>query len=384
MEFALTEDQLLLQQTLRQFAREKLLPNYPRWDRGEQIGRAEIKEVAALGIFGLRVPEKFGGQEASYVTCGLMTEELSRGDFNYSLFIQLGLIASELLAGYAHPQVQAEWLPRHAAGDAIIAFGLTEPSVGSDAANISTRAVKLGDDYVITGEKASITFAGYADACVVFARTGDQGAHGVSAFLVPLDAPGVSRQVYKSPGERLTQRGSLFFDGVHIPARNRLGDESRGFYQAMIAFDFNRAIIALACIGAAQQSVEETIEYTKGRHVFGKPLAKFEGVAFQVAEYLTLLEAARLVAYKCLWLKDQGQKHTKESAMAKWLGPKVSAEAIHACIILHGHYGYNMDAPLEQRWRDVVGLEIGDGTPEMMKGIVAREAFGREYTAYRE
>jgi len=384
MEFAFTEDQLLLQQTLRQFAKEKLLPNYARWDRGEKIGRGEIKAAAALGIFGLRVPEEFGGQNADYVTCGLMTEELSRGDFNYSLYIQLGLIASELLAGYAPPEVQAEWLPRHAAGEAVIAFGLTEPTAGSDAANITTRAVKMGDDYVITGEKASITFAGYADACIVFARTGDQGARGISAFLVPLEAPGVTRQVYKTPGERLTQRGSLFFDGVRIPARNRLGDESGGFYQAMVAFDFNRAIIALACIGAAQQSIEDTIEYTKGRQVFGKPLAKFEGVAFQVAEYLTLLEAARLVSYKCLWLKDQGLKHTKEAAMAKWMGPKVSAEAIHACIILHGHYGYNMDSPLEQRWRDVVGLEIGDGTPEIMKGIVAREAFGREYTAYRD
>lgn len=384
MEFAFTEDQLLLQQTLRQFAKDKLLPSYARWDRGEQISREEIKEAAALGIFGLRVPEQFGGQEADYVTCGLMTEELSRGDFNYSLYIQLGLIASELLAGYARPEVQAEWLPRHAAGEAIIAFGLTEPSAGSDAANITTRAVKIGDDYVISGEKASITFAGYADACLVFARTGGQGARGISAFLVPLDAPGVSRQVYKTPGERLTQRGSLFFDGVRIPARNRLGDESGGFYQAMVAFDFNRAIIALACIGAAQQSVEETIEYTKGRQVFGKPLAKYEGVAFQVAEYLTLLEAARLVSYKCLWLKDQGLKHTKEAAMAKWFGPKTSAEAIHACIILHGHYGYNMDSPLEQRWRDVVGLEIGDGTPEIMKGIVAREAYGREYTSYRD
>lgn len=384
MEFAFTEDQLLLQKTLRQFAKDKLLPSYARWDRGEKISRIELREAAALGIFGLRVPEKFGGQEADYVTCGVMTEELSRGDFNYSLLIQLGLIASELLAAYAHPDVQAEWLPRHAAGEAVIAFGLTEPSAGSDAANIVTRATKMGDDYLITGEKASITFAGYADACIVFARTGDQGARGVSAFLVPLDEPGISRQVYKSPGERLTQRGSLFFDGVRIPARNRLGDESKGFYQAMLAFDFNRAIIALACIGAAQQSVEDTIEYTKGRHVFGKPLAKFEGVAFQVAEYLTLLEAARLIAYKCLWLKDRGLRHTKEAAMAKWLGPKVAAEAIHACIILHGHYGYNMDSPLEQRWRDVVGLEIGDGTPEIMKGIVAREAFGREYTAYRE
>ena len=202
--------------------------------------------------------------------------------------------------------------------------------------------------------------------------------------MVPLDSPGVSRQVYKSPGERLTQRGSLFFDGVQVPARNRVGDESRGFQQAMVAFDFNRAIIGLACIGAAQQSLDETIEYTKGRTVFDKPLAKFEGVAFQIAEHLSLLEAARLVSYKCLWLKDQGRKHTKEAAMAKWMGPKFSAEAIHTCIILHGHYGYSMDAPLEQRWRDVLGLEIGDGTPEIMKGIVAREAFGREYTAYRD
>lgn len=383
MDFTFTEDQLLLQQTLRQYAKEKLLPNYARWDRGETISRDELREAAKLGIFGLRVPTKFGGQEADYVTCGIMTEELSRGDFNYSLYIQLGLIASELLASFAHPEVQAEWLPRHVAGE-VIAFGLTEPSAGSDAANITTRAVKTGDDYVITGEKASITFAGYADACIVFARTGEQGARGISAFLVPLDVPGVTRQVYKTPGERLTQRGSLFFDGVRVPARNRVGGESGGFAQAMIAFDFNRAIIGLACVGAAQQSLEDTIAYTKGRHVFGKPLAKFEGVSFQVAEYLTLVESARLISYKCLWLKDQGLKHTKEAAMAKWLGPKVSAEAIHACIILHGHYGYNMDSPLEQRWRDVVGLEIGDGTPEIMKGVIAREAFGREYTSYRD
>ena len=383
MEFTFSEEQRLLQDSLRQYAKEKLLPKYAHWDAGHTISREELREAAELGIFGLRVPEKFGGQEVDYVTCGLMTEELSRGDFNYSLYIQLGLIASELLADYAHPEVQAEWLTRHAKGDAVIAFGLTEPSAGSDAANITTRAQKMGDDYVISGEKASITFAGYADACIVFARTGEPGAHGLSAFLVPLDSPGVSRQVYRSPGERLTQRGSLFFDGVRVPARNRVGDESRGFQQAMVAFDFNRAIIGLACVGAAQQSLDETIAYTKGRIVFGKPLATFEGVAFQIAEHLSLLEAARLVSYKCLWLKDQGRKHTTEAAMAKWMGPKFSAEAIHACIILHGHYGYSMDAPLEQRWRDVLGLEIGDGTPEIMKGIVAREAFGREYTAYR-
>ena len=383
MDFTFSEDQVLLQQTLRQYAKDKLMPNYARWDRGETIPRALIKEVAELGVFGLRVPERFGGLMADYVTCGLMSEELSRGDFNYSLYVQLGLIASELLTDFAAPEVQAEWLPRHATGDAVIAFGLTEPGAGSDAARIVTRAERVGDDYVISGEKASITFAGYADACIVFARTGAEGARGISAFLVPLDAPGVTRQPYFAAGERLTQRGSLFFDGVRVPARNRMGAEGKGFYQAMIAFDFNRAVIALACIGAAQQSLDETIDYTKGREVFGKPLATFEGVAFQVAEHLTLLESVRVLAYKCLWLKDRGQKHTKEAAMVKWLGPKAAADAIHACMVLHGHYGYNMESPLEQRWRDVVGLEIGDGTPEIMKGIVAREAFGREYTSYR-
>jgi cyclohexanecarboxyl-CoA dehydrogenase len=383
MEFALPEEQQLLQHTVRQFALEKLLPNYGRWDRGERFEKTILKDVADLGLLGLRIPERFGGQNLDFVTCGMLNEEVARGDFNYTLFLQISTIIAELLVAYAAPEVQAEWLPHMATGDAVVAIALTEPVAGSDAGNIATRAARIGDDYVLTGEKASITFAGLADAAIIMARTGDQGARGISAFLVPLDAPGVSRQIYQNVGVRLTQRGSLFLDGVRIPTRYRIGDESSGFSQAMIAFDFNRALIALACIGAAQQSLDETITYTKGRQVFGKPLATFEGVAFQVAEHLALLESARLVAYKCLWLKDHGQKHTKEAAMTKWLGPKTAAEAIHACIILHGHYGYSMDSPLDQRWRDVVGFEIGDGVPEIMKGVIAREAFGKEYTAYR-
>lgn len=383
MDFSLTEEQHLLQQTVRQFAVANLLPHYARWDRGERFDTSALKELAALGVLGLRVPETFGGYNVDFVTCGLLNEEIARGDFNYTLFLQLEAIIAELLVAFASPEVQAEWLPRLPTGDAIIAIALTEPGAGSDAGNIAMRATKSGDDYVLTGEKASITFAGLADAAIVMARTSGHGARGISAFLVPLDAAGISRQVYASTGSRLTQRGSLFFDEVRIPARYRIGDESSGFYQAMIAFDFNRALIALACIGAAQQSLDETIAYTKGREVFGKPLATFEGVAFQVAEYLTLLESARLLAYKCLWLKDHGHRHTQEAAMAKWLGPKTAAEAIHACMILHGHYGYSMESPLEQRWRDVVGFEIGDGVPEIMKGVIAREAFGKAYTAYR-
>lgn len=383
MEFAFTEEQLLLQKTLRQYARSELLPNYHRWDRGESFPREKIVELGRLGLLGLRVPERHGGQDAPFVTCGIASEEIARGDFNYGSFIQLTCIPAELLRHRAAPEVQEEWLPPLVRGEAVIAFALTEPAVGSDAANLTTRAIRQGEEYVVTGEKASITFAGYADASIVFARTGESGPGGISAFLVPLDRPGVARQVYQSPGERLTARGSLFFDGVRIPARFRLGEEREGFQGAMVSFDFNRAFIALSAIGTALQSLEETVEYTKTRHAFDRPLARFEGVAFQVADYLTLLEGARLIAYKCLWLKDQGLPHTKESAMSKWLGPKVAVEAIHACLILHGHYGYNLESPLEQRLRDVIGLEIGDGTPEIMKGIVAREVYGREFTAYR-
>jgi cyclohexanecarboxyl-CoA dehydrogenase len=383
MEFSLTEEQQLLQHTVRQFAVANLLPQYARWDRGDAFDRAALKELATLGVLGLRVSEAFGGHNLDFVTCGLINEEVARGDFNYTLFLQLDAMIAELLVAFASPEVQAEWLPRLPAGDVIIAIALTEPNAGSDAGNIAMRATKNGDDYVLTGEKASITFAGLADAAIVMARTSAHGARGISAFLVPLEAAGITRQVYASTGARLTQRGSLFFDEARVPARYRIGEEGSGFYQAMIAFDFNRALIALACVGAAQQSLDETIAYTQGREVFGKPLATFEGVAFQVAEYLTLLESARLLAYKCLWRKDHGQPHTQEAAMAKWLGPKTAAEAIHACLILHGHYGYNQESPLEQRWRDVVGFEIGDGVPEIMKGVIAREAFGKAYTAYR-
>jgi len=151
----------------------------------------------------------------------------------------------------------------------------------------------------------------------------------------------------------------------------------------MTAFDYNRAVIALACVGAARQSLDETIEYAKQRHTFGKPIAMREGVSFQIAEHLTMLSAARLLAYQCLALRDQGRPHTREAAMAKWLGPKASAEAIHAAIVLHGWMGYDQELPHEQRLRDVIGLEIGDGTPEIMKAIIARETFGREFSSYK-
>jgi cyclohexanecarboxyl-CoA dehydrogenase len=381
MEFTLSEEDQLLQQTCRQYAIEQLLPDYGRW-KEEPFPRERVRDLGDLGVLGIRVSPEHGGAGGNYVSLGVAAEELSRGDFNVSYFLQLGTISTALLAG-ADEELQADWLPRVASGDAVLSFGLTEPGVGSDAANLTAAAQRDGGDWVVNGEKASITFAGQADACIVFARTGGPGPRGISTIFVPLDAPGVSRQVYASAGGHLSQRGSLFFDDVRVPARFQIGEEGMGFVHAMTAFDFNRALIALSCIGCALQSLDETIEYAKQREAFGKPIAKHEGVAFPIAEHLALLHASRLVGYETLALADRGERHTSEAAMAKWLGPKQAAEAIHACILLHGWSGYGTDLPFEQRLRDVIGLEIGDGTPEIMKAVIAREAFGRAFSSYR-
>lgn len=378
----LDDDERLLQQTLRTYALDRLLPDVARW-KAEPFPRERMRELAELGVMGMCLPTEYGGGGATLRMLGIAAEELSRGDFNISYFLQLQTIGARLVLASGDEVLCREYIPAIAAGERLMSFALTEPGVGSDAAQLTGSARRDGGDWIVRGEKASISFAGNADACVVFARTGGAGAAGISMLLVPLDAPGVTRQVYSSAGSHLTQRGSLFFDDVRIPARHQLGAEGAGFVAAMGAFDFNRAIIALACVGAAQQSVEETMRYATERHTFGKPLARHEGVAFQLAEHLSLLHAARLVAYQVLELADAGRPHTVQAAMAKWLGPKYGVEAIHACMLLHGWSGYGLDLPYAQRLADVMGLEIGDGTPEIMKAIIARDTIGREFAAYR-
>ncbi len=381
MDFSFNEEQQLLQETARRYGLTRLAPEAPRW-RTETFAPEMLEELGDLGVLGMRIPAEYGGSEASYVTMGIAAEELARGDFNVSYFLQLSAISAKLLTN-ADEQIKQQWLPAIAAGQSTVAFALTEPSVGSDAANLSCTARKDGSDWVINGEKSSITFGGSAQGCVVFCRTGGPGARGISMVFVPLDRPGVNRTKYASAGGHLSERGSLFFDDVRVPADHQIGEEGTGFIGAMEAFDFNRAIIALAAIGTASQSLDETIEYTKHRETFGKPLATREGVAFQIAEHLALLHATRLLSYEVLARADAGLPHTAEAAMCKWLGPKQSVEAIHACLLLHGWTGYGTDLPFVQRLNDVMGLEIGDGTPEIMKAIIAREAFGRGFNSYK-
>jgi cyclohexanecarboxyl-CoA dehydrogenase len=223
----------------------------------------------------------------------------------------------------------------------------------------------------------------FAHVVMLFARTDTTTkARGVTAFAVPLDAPGVSRSQLRDLGSRSIGRAVLSFDHVRIPASHRLGEEGTGFYQVMRGFDFNRVFIALACLGSAQASLEETMGYVKERKAFGKPIAQFEGVSFPIAEAATYIDAARWMSYRALWLADHGRPYTKEAAMAKWWGPKLAVETIHQCLLFHGHYGYTDELPFEQRMRDVIGLEIGDGAAEVMKMVVARELLGRESLPY--
>ena len=383
VDFAFTEAQQEFARIVRAFALQELAPKYAYWDRTGEFPGEQWRKMGQIGITGICIPETYGGQAADCVTVGIAAEEVARGDFNCGYALIENCLNGEILT-HAQEAVKQKWLTGMARGDHIVAIAVTESRGGSDAAGLQTRARRHGDEYILSGEKSGISMIIPADAVMVFAKTDmAAGARGVSAFLVPTDLPGVSRTPLRDMGERAIQRGSLFLDDVRVPRDYLIGEEGEGFYLVMNAFDYSRVIIALMCIGAAEQSLEETIDYVKKREAFGRPLAKFEGVSFPVAEHATMLEAARWLCYRTLWLRDHGLPHSKEAAMVKWWGPKVAVDAIHDCLLLHGHYGYTQDLPLEQRLRDVIGLEIGDGTAQVSKIVIVRELFGREFLPYR-
>jgi cyclohexanecarboxyl-CoA dehydrogenase len=383
MDLAFSPEQDELVRALRQFARRELAPRSAHWDRTGEFPWGAWRRMGELGLLGLRIPEAYGGQSADFLTFGIAMEEIGRGDFSCTYGIQLAGLAGEILGRSGGEEIKSRWLPPTASGEAVVALALTEPGAGSDAANLACRAERDGDGYVITGEKSGISLGMAAQAAIVFARTDPAGrARGVTAFLVPLDLPGVSRSPLRDMGTRAIGRAVLAFDHVRVPASHRLGEEGTGFYQVMQGFDYNRIGIALACLGVAQQSVEETMAYVKERKAFGHAIARFQGVSFPIAEAATHLEACRWLCYRALWLADHGRPHTKESAMTKWWGPRLAVDTIHQCLLLHGHYGYTDELPFEQRMRDVIGLEIGDGASEVMKMVVARELMGRESLPY--
>lgn len=374
----LGEELVALGDQVRRFATDRIAPGFVERDRTRVLDRAIMKQMGEMGFIAPELPEEFGGLGTGCLAAGVVHEEVARADLSISMINLLGSLNGQILAQHGTPDVVRPWLARLTAGQALVAIALTEPRGGSDAANLRLRIERDGGDYILNGEKTSISAADQADAAIVFGRTGavESGAQGITAILVPMDLPGVARSRFDCHGQRAIGRGSLFFENVRVPVSHRLGGENAGFVQVMQGFDFSRALIGLQVLAVARVALEETWEHVVERQAFGKPLSAFQGVSHPLAELETQIEAARLLCLQALWLKDHGAPHSAEAAMCKWWAPKLTYEAIHQCLLTFGHGGYDR-GPMEQRLRDVLGFQIGDGTAQIMKTIVARARAGR-------
>jgi len=383
MDFEFSEEDIALSEMVRKFTEKELAPYYSKWDAEGIFPRHLNKMMGELGLIGMTISPEKGGMGASHVSEGLVTEETSRGDcsLTMSTFI-VGHLAA-VLYEYGNDTIVKKFVEPFIEGDSVPAFCLTEPGSGTDAVAMRTTAVKKGASYILNGEKSGITSMMDADVALVFAKTdAARGAKGVSCFVVPTDLPGITRQSYEDMGCRAIARGSIFMDNVEIPEEYLVGEEGAGFIMGMEGFDVSRILLSLEAIAPAMVSVEETIKYTKERNAFGRPIATFEGVSFPIIEHLTLLESVRLLCYKGLWMRDKGMKTAMIAAMIKGMAPRVATNAIRDCLVLHGHYGYTKEFPFEQRLRDVMAIEIADGTSQVSKLVVQREVFGRDYLAY--
>jgi len=384
LDYTPNEQQEAFREAAQRFATEKLAPHYQKRATQHRLDRAMLAEMGSLGLIGVDIPEAYGGLGESSVTAGLIIEQIAYADFNASYVQLLASLMGGMVAQHATPDVAKEWLPKVTRGEAIIGLGLTEPRGGSDAANLILRAEKSGNGYRLNGEKTSMSCADQCDAAVIFARTGkvEDGARGVSAFFVDLNQKGITRTHFDDIGTKPVGRGSVFFDDVYVPAECLMAEENKGFSKIMTGFDYSRALIGLECIGPAQASVDEAWQYSRERTAFERPIAQFQGVSFPLAEAETQLTMMRQLCFYTLSLRDRRLPHTAEAAMCKWYVPKTACDIIHQCLLTHGHYGYTTDLPFHQRYLDVMGLQIGDGTAQIQKLVIAREKVGRVAVQY--
>ena len=375
----ITEDLEFLAETAEKFAQKYVAPGFLERDQSRVFDRDLVKKMGEMGFIAPELPEQYGGQGMGRLAAGIIHEAIAKADLSFSYINLLASLNGQILAEHGQPEVVEPWLKKLTAGEAIFSIALTEPRGGSDAANLRLKIERDGDEYVINGEKTSISAADQADASVVFGRTGsnESGAYGVTALLVPMNLPGISTTRFDCHGQRAIGRGSIFFDNVRVPVNHRLGDENKGFVQVMQGFDFSRALIGLQVLAVARVSLDEAWEYAAQREAFGQPLTAFQGVSHPLAEYETQVEAARLLCLQTLWLKDNHLPHTSEAGMCKWWGPKLAYDVIHQCLLTFGHAGYDRGV-MEQRMRDVLGFQIGDGTAQIMKTIIARHKAGRK------
>ena len=371
----LTPDQDMIREAVRAFAQEQLWPHAARWDREHVFPREAHQGLAALGAYGICVPETYGGAQLDYVSLALVLEEVAAGDGGTSTAISVtNCPVNAILMRYGSEAQKRRWLTPLARGEMLGAFCLTEPHVGSDASALRTSAVRQGDDYVINGVKQFITSGQNGQVAIVIAVT-DKGAgkKGMSAFLVPTDTPGyVVARLEDKVGQRSSDTAQINFDQCRIPAENRIGEEGEGYRIALSALEGGRIGIAAQSVGMARSAYEAALAYAKERQSFGTAIFNHQAVGFRLADCATQLEAARQLVWHAASLRDADRPCLKEAAMAKLFASEIAEQVCSAAIQTLGGYGYVSDFPVERIWRDVRVCQIYEGTSDVQKIIIQR------------
>ncbi len=374
MDFNLNEDQQAFADVAAQFARQALAPYAAQWDKDHTFPVDTLRQAGELGFCGLYTPEEDGGLGLSRLDASIIFEQLAMGCTATTAMLTIHNMATWMLASYGQASVKETWLPDLVSGNKLASYCLTEPGAGSDAASLTTKAERQGDQYVLSGSKVFISGAGSTDLLIVMARTANNGAKGISAFAVPADAAGIS---YGKPEEKMGWNAQptrmITFDNVSIPASHLLGEEGQGFTFAMKGLDGGRINIATCSIGTAQQALNTARDYMHERQQFGKPLAAFQALQFKLADMATELVAARqLVRLAAFKLDERDPQATAYCAMAKRFATDVGFTVCNEALQIHGGYGYIKEYPLERHVRDVRVHQILEGTNEIMRLIISR------------
>ncbi|MCC7267403.1 MAG: isobutyryl-CoA dehydrogenase [Caulobacteraceae bacterium] len=377
MDFGLSEDQRAIQGVAEAFAAAELAPHAARWDAEAHFPVDVLRKAAELGFAGIYVREDVGGSGLGRRDAALIFEALSYGDVSTAAFLSIHNMASWMIDRFGSDELRQRYLPRLATMELIASYCLTEPGAGSDAANLSTRAVRDGDHYVLNGAKAFISGGGVSDVYVVMARTGEGGAKGVSTFVVEKGTPGLSFGAQeRKMGWASQPTAQVNFDDCRVPAANRVGEEGEGFRIAMSGLDGGRLNIAACSLGGAGLALDTARAYMETRRQFGRALKDFQALQFKLADMATELEAARLMVWRGAAAMDAGDPQaTRLCAMAKRFATDAGFEVANQALQLHGGYGYLKDYPLERIVRDLRVHQILEGTNEIMRVIIAREMF---------
>jgi len=374
MDFELSEQQRAFQATARAFAREEMMPHARAWDEGEIFPVDAMRKAAALGFGGIYLKEDVGGSALSRLDAALIFEELAQGCTSTAAYISIHNMAAWMIDAFGSADARKKFLPKLCTMQHFASYCLTEPGSGSDAASLITRARRESEHYVLDGVKAFISGGGVSDVYVVMARTGEAGPRGISCIVVEKGTPGLSFGAQeKKLGWKTQPTAMVIFENCRVPVANRIGAEGQGFKIAMAGLDGGRVNIGACSIGGAQFCLDRTIRYMKERKQFGSRLADFQALQFRIADYVTDLEAARLMLHRAAVAVGQGEPTaTRIAAQAKRLATDTGFEVVNGCLQLHGGYGYLRDHPIERVLRDVRVHQILEGTNEIMRMIISR------------